>query len=105
MAKLKFTPLAEESIRELPKDKILLKQLWRELERIADDLEGRTEFPPPFPHRQDRRLAYFFSVEAGDRTPWGFSVTLAQLVDGVVTVHSLRGNVTIDYPPTDDDLT
>lgn len=88
MARLTFAPAAADALRRLPPDQTLLRQIWRYLELIADDVFGRTSTPPPFPHRQDRRFAEF-TAEAGDRTEWLVAVTVTAAGE-VVTIHTVH---------------
>jgi hypothetical protein len=96
MPRLTFAPAAADALRRLPADRTLLRQVWRQLELIADDVPGRSTTPPPFPHRQDRRFAAF-EVEVGDRTRWMVSVTVTSAGE-VVTVHTAHAP---DHPDGD----
>lgn len=82
MAKLELSLKAAEAVRKLPRDSVLLRQLWRRLEIIAADPALETE-PAPFPHPPDRLLAAF-SIEDGRKQTWGFSVTLRVSDDSMI---------------------
>jgi hypothetical protein len=48
MASIVLSPKAAESLRELPKDSLILKAIWRRLEEAAEDRS--LLLPPAFPH-------------------------------------------------------
>ena len=72
MSQLRLSEFAHERIQLLPRDPVLLMAIWRHLEWAAQDPESRTQSPPPFPHRQDRRFLHFIAADS-NRNEWTFS--------------------------------
>lgn len=99
MARLTFSQAAHEQIAGLPRDAVLLRAVWRHLERAADDPDQFTE-PAPFPHRPDRLLCTFRAADTA-RNEYAFSVLFARIGDEM-QVTSLRFNLTTDYPATEE---
>ena len=101
MASFRFTELAQEQVARLPRDSELLRGVWRRLELAADDIEFYTEYPPPFPHRRDRRLLEFRADDSkGDE--WAFSVLFAEPNDGLL-ITQFAFNKSEEYPDSEND--
>lgn len=99
MARLTFSPNAQEQLAELPRDKVLLKAIWQHLERAADDPEGFTS-DPPLLMRQDRRMASFRAYDTTGRQ-WAVVAMFAPS-DDVMQVTSINFNPNAgDYPADD----
>ena len=96
MASLTFNDFAREQIAQLPRDDDLLRAIWKQLELAADDPEFYTVSPPPFPHRQDRRL-FTFRADDSQGEEWAFSVLFAHEGDEM-RVTFFAFNPAQDYP-------
>lgn len=101
MARLLFTDRALERVRELPRNAQLLRLVWRRMEEAADDPDGKTEYPPPLPHRQDARLLTFSAHDSGGRR-WAFSVLFIDVADGLKAI-AFEFNDASEYPDLDDE--
>jgi hypothetical protein len=102
MASLTFSVEAEETIALLPRDRELLTGVWKQLELAAEDPAFYTIFPPPFPHRQDRRL-FDFRVDDSNGDEWAFSVLFSDEGDQM-RVTRFDFNKTEAYPDSGSDL-
>jgi hypothetical protein len=100
MARLSFSPSAQLQIRELPRDAVLLKAVWRHLEQAANEPDKYTE-PAPFPHRGDRLLCVFHAADIA-RKEYGFSVLFAPK-EGEMEVTYFAFNTTADYPDVEEE--
>jgi hypothetical protein len=95
MARLGFSPFAQEQLRELPRDKVLLQAVWRHLEQAANNPDDHTE-PAPFPHRPDRLLCVLRAVDTR-RTEYAFSVLFAHIGEEMQVTY-FAFNTTADHP-------
>ena len=92
---IRMSEPAIEQLRDLPRDRSLLKVLFRRIEEAADDPDRFTE-PAVYPFRADRRMSNFAAYDtAGKR--WGFTVLFA-VSDDAVEVKVIRG-AQYDLPP------
>ncbi len=79
MARIIFSHTARVSLEQLPRDRILLAAVQHYLQAAADNPEQFTE-PAPFPHRPDRLLCTFRTLDSA-RTEYAFSVLFARFED------------------------
>ena len=96
---LVIAPFAQEGIRELPRDSVLLASVFRRLEEAADDPERFTE-PGVYPVPVDRRMMNFAASDLAGR-PWHFTVVVA-VTDATLEVRVIRG-AQYALPPGSDD--
>lgn len=96
MSVLTFSDAAKVEIAKLPSDSTLLLAVWRHLERAVENPDQYTVFPPPIPHRRDRRLCAFRAYDTAGNE-WAFTVLFAQVGEEMKLTY-FAFNRAIDYP-------
>jgi hypothetical protein len=95
MAKLSYSQKALNDLRSLPKDGLLLQEVFKWLEHAADDPATNT-IPAPVPWPPIRRALFFQECDSGGRV-WGFTAIFAWSDDNL-ELRVLQFNHADSYP-------